>query len=152
VRTTNRPYARRGVPVQERFWARVPYRGEGCWPWDRPTNHGYGMFKFAHGRAMNASRVAYILTHGEIPSGCHVCHRCDNPACVRPDHLFLGTHHENVLDAKAKGRLLGHGKLTSAQHAEIRRRRAFESLSALAKAFGVSRAAISKIIGSRKPL
>lgn len=87
-----------------RFWDKVLI-GDECWVWQagiKPHN-GYGAFSL-NGREMVAHRVAWLLCHGEIPDGLRVLHHCDNPPCVRPDHLFLGTQKDNVLDAVAKGR------------------------------------------------
>lgn len=96
-----------------RFWARVDKNGPvpvdqpelgPCWLWTGcRTPEGYGKLKF-DGRYYRAHRLAYELTHGPIPAGFFACHRCDTPPCVRPSHLFLGTHTENNRDAKAKGR------------------------------------------------
>jgi hypothetical protein len=95
-----------------RFWARVDKTGE-CWIWtgmtnQRPTsptghNPSYGRFKL-NGKITVAHRVSYTIHHGQIPPGLCVCHRCDVPLCVNPDHLFLATQRENVADCDRKGR------------------------------------------------
>lgn len=86
------------------FWNWVDRSSpDGCWPWTRSTFGGYGNLRMGKGKIL-AHRHAYQLTYGPIPSGMDVCHRCDNPPCCRPDHLFLGTHAENMADMVAKGR------------------------------------------------
>ncbi len=73
----------------------------GCWEWQGGLNRGYGT---TQGRLVH--RVAWELWKGPIPRGLKVCHDCDNPPCFNPDHLFIGTTRDNLLDAARKGRLL----------------------------------------------
>ena len=97
--------ARTHEPVETRFWARVA-QGEGCWLWTGERNaRGYGRFYPRWKAQYYAHRYSWELHNGPIPDGLYVCHRCDNPSCVRPDHLFLGTQRTNIQDALAKGRL-----------------------------------------------
>jgi HNH endonuclease/NUMOD3 motif len=80
---------------------------DGCWVWTGAKNqNGYGNF-FLDGQIMKAHRASYQLHLGCIPEGLQVLHRCDNPSCIRPDHLFLGTPDDNMKDASSKGRLKG---------------------------------------------
>ena len=111
------------TPDQEslffRFWDKVTI-GDDCWEWQAyriPPPSGYGQFGMGgrRGRMHPAHRVAWLLWHGTIPEGMRVLHRCDNPPCVRPDHLFLGTQADNVRDMHQKGRYRG-GFTTEARH------------------------------------
>jgi hypothetical protein len=91
--------------LAERFWVKVT-KGEGCWLWNAGRFGGNGRPAFGvEGKMRIASRVAYRLTHGDFDASMCVCHTCDNPACVRPDHLWLGTHKDNTQDAIRKGRM-----------------------------------------------
>ncbi|MEY9995875.1 hypothetical protein ABIE67_007907 [Streptomyces sp. V4I8] len=91
--------------AEERFWRYVDKTGE-CWTWTGGhSNDGYGRFFISEGEGnVAAHRFSYQLHNGEIPDGLIICHRCDNPPCVRPDHLFVGTHLDNVRDMFSKGR------------------------------------------------
>jgi hypothetical protein len=85
----------------DHFWSRVDRSAE-CWVWTGGTvGGGYG--RFGRGKVL-AHRHAWEITNGPIPDGLDVLHRCDNPPCVRPDHLFLGTHTDNMRDMFTKGR------------------------------------------------
>jgi hypothetical protein len=86
-----------------RFWSKVQ-KTDGCWLWTGAKNSwGYGQMSAMHGERI-ASRVSWVLANGPIPDGQEVCHSCDNPPCVRPDHLFLGTTLENAQDRSRKNR------------------------------------------------
>jgi HNH endonuclease len=116
------------VPLTERFWPKVR-KTDGCWLWTSYTNeHGYGLICIRRHK-FYAHRVSWELDRGPIPYGIRVLHRCDVPACVRPEHLFLGTQPDNLADMRAKGRGraargTAHGKVrfTEQQVLEMRRR------------------------------
>lgn len=102
------------MDIERRFWEKVVIEPRGCWEWAGSRRNGYGQFFVGRvGRkqiSKRAHRVVWELMYGEIPPGegyhgtC-VLHRCDNPGCVNPGHLFLGSARDNAEDAAAKGRM-----------------------------------------------
>lgn len=123
----------------------------------RKDRHGYGRAYIGNGVEQLAHRLEWERINGSIPKGMCVCHHCDNPGCIRPSHLFLGTHADNMADMKAKGRnrlppppARGHAnrlaKLSSQQVREIRKKLTVgETQRSVANRFGVSQSAIAKI-------
>ncbi len=139
----------------QRFWAKVKTGGPGgCWLWTASRMDAYGHGQFTRSvagkqRHLYAHRVVWELTVGPIPAGQVVCHRCDVPECVNPQHLFLGTQQDNLNDARQKGRLIdgmGARKLSDAAYREILATPyAHGSGIALARKHGVDKQTISRI-------
>ena len=110
-----------------RFWSKVNLGSyKECWDWNASLQTaGYGQISI-DGTQRSAHRISYLITYGTIPKGLCVLHRCDNKKCVNPQHLFLGTHKDNAIDAARKGRLSNRGethpsaRLTSADVLAIR--------------------------------
>lgn len=142
-------------PVEALFWAKVNRTGD-CWLWTAGVwNSGYGQFSVRAGkgqrRVVGAHVYSYELANGPVPAGLEIMHSCDNPLCVRPDHLSVGTHTENVRDASAKGRLRvsrpNRHKLTATQVHEIRSLVAAGQLRVrVAEHFGISKMYVTKIM------
>lgn len=148
------------TPVVLRFWKKVR-KTPTCWMWTGcKDSGGYGMIRTGSvkdgTRTMTkATRMSWEIQYGPIPEGMHVLHRCDTPSCVHPDHLFLGTHTDNMRDRKAKGRgnhrrgsIHGRAKLTEADVLAIREKYASLDWTQmdLAAEYGVSQPMIGYIV------
>ena len=137
--------------IEDRLWPRVDRSGDGCWEWQAYRSRaGYGTFTYM-GEVRLAHRIAWMLTHGPIPEGMEVCHSCDNPACCRPDHLFLGTHRENMHDCLNKGRFhrgerTGGARLTEDDVRVIRTLYPQMNYTDIGKRYGVTIGTIKAII------
>ncbi|MEK6878053.1 MAG: HNH endonuclease signature motif containing protein [Nanoarchaeota archaeon] len=149
----------RHKPPEERFWKKVNKNSKnGCWEWFGCVNKkGYGGF-YINGNTCRVHRFSYELKYGKIPNNLHVLHHCDNPPCVNPNHLFLGTPQDNVMDRCLKGRSNASrgekqhsSKLISEQVIEIRKlyKDKICTRIQLVKKFNVSYSTICQIIDRR---
>lgn len=150
--------------VVKAFWSKVCKNRFGCWEWQGcklPSGYAQLTLPGMVRRRVLVHRLSYVLHYGEITErGLLVCHRCDNPSCVRPDHLFLGSPKENTQDAYAKGRLRflqgekqNNAKLTDEEVQELRRRykpyHPTRGAKALAKEFGITPNHVVTIVRNR---
>ena len=137
---------------EEKF---IPEPNSGCWLWTASqSGHGYGYF-FMDGRGTRAHRAAWILYQGEIPNDLCVLHKCDNPQCVNPDHLWLGSHAENMIDRGKKARSARGVRVNTTKLSidDVKKVRALLkkgiNCTAIARSFGVSTTAIHAIRNRR---
>lgn len=141
-------YTRRGAPLSERLSVRYTISATGCWEWNAYLDHsGYGVIN-VDGKIIHAHRASYLTFVGKIPDGMMVLHRCDNPPCIRPDHLFIGTAADNKNDEIQKGRMpLGESrpisKLTADEVRAIRNDSGTNK--AMAEKYGMSTGVICRI-------
>lgn len=158
--------------TKARFLEKVNVQNDdACWEWIATKNkRGYGSF-WHKTRMIGAHRASYLLFRGNIPNGMHVLHKCDNPSCVNPNHLYLGSHQDNMTDKKLRGRGIGKGgsntpkpwasrpgednpnsKITQAQVQEIRTlyKTGKYTQADLAGMFGVRPPTIHKIVNNMR--
>lgn len=167
---------KRATPIVEKFWSAVEKRQDGCWAWTKGKNStGYGVLYGQLG-AVLAHRFSYELHKGPIPRNLFVCHTCDNPECVNPDHLFAGTARDNVRDCMSKGRKptppvfygddhylrrnphlakrgeqIGTSKLTTPAVVSLLKDRAKgHSFGKLARAYGLDKSTVQDICAGRR--
>ena len=111
-----KPY-KRSKTAEQRFWEKVDKTSSprGCWLWTK--GDGYGVF-WAEGKCVSAHRFSWLIHFGQVPDRLDVLHTCDTPACVNPQHLWLGTNADNVADMLSKGRQAAGDKSSARLHPE----------------------------------
>ncbi len=142
------------LPIEAKLKIGAVPNQSGCLVWQAgQTSDGYGVVTYK-GKTRLAHRVSYEVSTGIAVEGKYVCHKCDNPLCINPEHLFLGTHKDNMFDMKTKGRRKGIGcgesngraKLTAQQAKEIREQRSNGvMLKTLASQYGVGTSTIARV-------
>ncbi len=143
----------------ERYWSKVN-KTDSCWLWTAAIQQkGYGTLMCDKERH-SVHRISWTLHNGQIPHGCFVCHKCDVPNCVNPEHLFLGDNTDNMQDASKKGRLKkpdnfgkwgtnGRSKLTASAVLEIKSLRGIISQRQIAYLYNMSKPAINHVLRGR---
>ena len=148
--------------ILNRFWSKVAKKSDSeCWEWTAclvSKTMPYGIIK-VDGENVRAHRYSWFIHHGDIPEGLLVCHHCDNPTCVNPSHLFIGTQSDNIKDAFSKGRKFNYAgedhyasKLSLSEVEYIRNRYANGNCTQveLAKKYSMTQSAISRIINHKR--
>lgn len=136
-------------PDTERFWSRVlvPEDKSRCWVWFGANSNGYGNFNRMNKQNILAHRFSWELHKGPIPDGLFVMHMCDNPSCVNPNHLKLGTNKENSHDSVAKGRITNRPAVTGENNSKTNLDERHVKLIRLAAMRGIPAKEISDILG-----
>lgn len=135
---------------QKKFWQRVDKcLDDECWEWNRgKTKAGYGALNIMY-KKFYSHRLSWMIHFGEIPEGLVVCHKCDNPSCCNPRHLFLGTHQENIQDAVKKDRWATSRKGGALEIIKMAQTGRF-TYDQIGKKFGISRQRVHQIIKKSK--
>lgn len=135
------------LPILERFESHVYHGLDSCWYWTSSTRNGYGVLVLNY-KKIAAHRISYIIYKGEIPSGMVVCHSCDNPICVNPHHLFLGSPADNIHDMILKKRVRVRGKTFTEDYARSIKNLydSGKSINTLSKTLNIARQSIRKMI------
>ena len=143
--------------MKKKLLSHIDIKENGCWEWNRSRHkQGYGHFGYKM-KTLLAHRVSWMIFKGELSHDIYVCHKCDNPPCVNPDHLFLGTNRDNIIDSIEKGRKdppkgekNGSSQLSEENVIEIRRLYEIgENQKSLAKKFKTTRGHIGNIVHRR---
>jgi len=142
--------ARTAEQARKFLRSRCTVTSSGCWQWNGAHDtRGYG-FVIYDGKRTRTHRLAYLLFKGPVKNLC-VCHRCDNPPCINPEHLFLGTQTDNMNDARNKGRMESWGTPRDKVHIARRLRNEGWKLLAIAAHIGISESGVCRIVkGNRR--
>lgn len=145
--------AKRPLPVEPRINAGyIPIPESGCWLWIKSVDtKGYAQIS-VNGKNELAHRVSWVINKGDIFGDLCVLHKCDIPSCINPDHLFLGSHDENMKDMKKKGRVKFYSKLSIEKVKEIREEysRGGVSTRVLAKKYGLSKSGVFNLVSNTR--
>lgn len=137
------------LALMKNKYERFVVKKEGCWDWKGATQKRYGCFNFLR-KNLSAHRASWILYNGSISADIHVLHKCDNPPCTNPEHLFLGSHRDNMRDMRTKGLHKQYSKITKDQAKEIKLLLSQgEKMQAISERYGLSLPSLCDIKAGR---